>query len=307
MNEPILVLLAAGLSRRYGALKQLDGLGPAGETLMDYALYDAHRAGFRRAIAVVRPEIEAEIRSVLSPAWGDCFDLRFARQRVEVVPEPARVDLARKKPWGTAHALWSCRKLIDAPFAVVNADDFYGREAYRRALEELGDFSSVRREGAVLAYPAAETLSENGGVTRALLEADARGCLRSIVELSGVSRGADGAIRGTDSTGLRLPLADEAGVSMNFWMFSRSFLPALESSLERFLRLYGEDESRELPIPEAVSALLGPEFPVRVRRVPGPWIGVTYPEDRERARWALEALEDGGFYPTVRSLEEAFA
>ena len=280
-----LVVLAAGLASRYGSDKQLEAVGPAGELLLEYALHDAWRAGCERAVVIVRDELRSPLETVLAP-WGRRLPLAFAVQRPD---QPvADAPRARRKPWGTAHALLAARPHVAGDVLVCNADDFYGASAF------AGVVSTLRAAAghAVAGYPLADTLSPHGGVSRAVCVADADARLVRIEEHTGITRD-DVAI--TDDRGRVLPA--DVPVSMNLWGFRGSFFAHLDDAFHRFVREHGADERAELRIPDVVNERVARGDAVRVVPVRDTWFGMTYAADRPSVRGALAARVAAGEYP----------
>ena len=281
MSGPTLVVLAAGLASRYGGVpKQLEPVGPppGGATLMDYSLHDARRAGFASAVLVIRRELEPVFRERLIPSWMGTLPISVVHQ--EIPPE-------RTRPWGTGQAVLVARPAVPAggSFAVINADDFYGRSAIMALRTFLGVQPTTPPTAGLVGYPLGVTLSEAGGVTRAILHADGSGSLDSITEVRGI----------------RDPAAFAAGtmVSMNAWAFPAAIFDLLDARFTEFrMRHGGGPESEEFLLPTAVQELIRRRS-LRVQVLPGGerWIGVTYPADRARAEAFLRAETAGGTYP----------
>jgi len=282
-----LVLLAAGLATRYGAAKQLAAVGPSGERLFDFAVFDAMRAGCSRVVFVIRSEQRAAFEQEVVPQWTRRVTVELAEQRLDNAPAEFRGD--RTKPWGTAHALLSAAPHIPESAIVCNADDWYGASAYAAVLTSLAEDPAVH----VLAgYPLASTLSEHGGVSRAVCRADASGLLQHIDERTGITR-QDETIRDDKQIDFR----DDALVSMNLWGFHRSFLAQLESAFHEFLASTRGDTS-EFRIPDVVNGLLqSARTRVRVLRVHEEWFGLTFAGDLPRVRAAIADRIRAGQYP----------
>ncbi len=283
--------MAAGVGSRYGGFKQVDCVGPSGEMLLEYAVFDAWRAGFRRVVFIIRRELDqafADLAAGLPPG----IEILRVHQDLDVLP-PGYSAAHRVKPWGTVHAVLAARDVIDGPFACVNADDFYGAEAYRSALDACG---IAAREGAstVIGFPLHRTLSEHGPVVRAVCEV-AEGWLTRIEELRGVARSGDGVVA-TGRGGTRRLTGGEIA-SMNFWIFPPSIFDGLAAEFEAFLCQQGSDPAAELPLPDAVNGLVGRGARVRVVEAPGPWFGLTHRQDRPAVSADLRALSGGGEYP----------
>ena len=295
MSGPTLVVLAAGLGARFGGAKQFFELGPSGETFADYSLYDAWRAGFSRALFIVREENQDLVAHRYKKNWAGRMAVDSAVQRTDDLPAGLSLPGSRRKPWGTAHALWCARKRLAEPFCVVNADDFYGRGAFaaaRRALESSPD------DAALVSYPVGETLSAWGGVARALCRTDAQGWLREIVECRRVRRG-NGRIAADDHP--EILLEEKAPVSMNFWAFPPRAPRLFDPGLRRLVLESAEhpEPEAELTIAEAVAECLRAET-LRTRVLPEGtgWFGFTYREEVPAAAERLRGLGQSGEYPS---------
>jgi hypothetical protein len=284
-REWTVVVLAAGLGRRYGGSKQLEPVGPAGEILSDYALRDAHGAGAADAVFVVAPDLEPTWREH-HRCWPQAFPIRYVAQRLTDLPEGFVPPPGRSKPWGTVHAVLSARRLVRRPFLVVNADDFYGRPAFQAAGRFLHDTDQDAPVCAAVGYPLREVLSPHGGVSRAVLRHDADGWLVRIEELRDLRREGDGVTGKWREAEVRLT-GDEL-VSMNCWACTPAILPVLKDRLHRFLEVHGDSPSAECLLPEALGAAVA-EGRARVRVLPDGrgWMGLTFPEDRE---WVAKRL-----------------
>ncbi len=293
--RPTLVIMAAGQSTRFGRLKQLEPVGPASEALMDYAIWDARRGGFDRVVLVIRSAIEAQIRQHMEWRWPG-LDWRLAHQDRPVPGDPgsARDAPARRRPWGTAHAVLCAEPDVPGPFAVVNADDFYGRGALTAVAEQLTD---VEGAGAVVAgYPIGATLSSHGGVSRAILLTDSAGDVIGVREVHDVRRTSLG-LTGHDATGNVL-LQPEARVSMNLWGFTRDLFPLLDAGFVAFLAAHREDTAAEYPLSTAIDdSVRAGEVRLRMLPVEDDWMGITHPGDLTAVRSRIAALVAGGHYP----------
>ncbi|MDR2102675.1 MAG: hypothetical protein LBP42_01080 [Treponema sp.] len=298
MKGPILVVLAAGLGSRYGGLKQMDKLGKSGEVLLDYSVFDALRSGFDRVVFIIRRDIEGDFRELVLSRMGSSvrYDLAFQELDSLIPPELfAEVKkLGRTKPWGTAHALLCAGDRIDAPFAVINADDFYGREAFT----VLGRYLSSPHltEGAIVPYKLEKTLSPQGTVTRGVCEIKGD-YLASVNELTAIAREGEG-IFNTAADGSKLKLAPDTPVSMNFWGFPPDVLSQFKTYFEDFLRTSAGQLKSECYIPLAADWLIKNKLlNIRVLPADAPWFGVTYKEDREAAAGRIADLTAQGIYP----------
>ncbi len=292
-----LVVLAAGIGRRYGGPKQIERVGPGGATLLDYAAYDAWRAGFERVVLVVREGMESDVREVVGDRIARRLPVSYAVQDRALPPgfvEPS----GRAKPWGTGHATLAAARLVDGPFAVVNADDFYGAGSYRLLAAHLRAHpTSTPPEFALVGFPLAVTLSPDGPVSRGVCEVDGSSHLVSIREVLKIERqGADA--RWLDDAGRWQPLPGSTPVSLNFWGFTPAFAPALETGFARFLERNAGSTTAEYFLPSAVQDLVSSGVArVRVLSGGGPWSGLTYPGDRPRLAALLESLVASGEYP----------
>jgi NDP-sugar pyrophosphorylase family protein len=292
--------MAAGIGSRYGGIKQIDPVGPGGEILLDYAVYDAVRAGFSQVVFILREEIEDAFRERIEPTIARHVRVRYVLQRLDAVPAGVRVPLERRKPWGTAHAVLACGDVLDGPFGVINADDFYGRGAF----ELLHDFLlSLAPRGndlrmALVGYPLENTLTEHGHVSRGVCRVAADGTLEEIHERKRIQR-FDGAVRYADAEGRWHEVSPGATVSMNMWGFPREVLEELDARQTRFFRDRAADlETAEFLLPEVVGDLVREKRgSVRVLPTSERWFGVTYPEDKLHVERAIRRLIDEGVYP----------
>ncbi len=283
---PTLLVLAAGLGSRYGGLKQIDPVGPSGETTLDYAVFDAIRAGFGRVVFVISRELEDAFRASAASRYAGRIASDIVLQDVGDVPSGCAVPAGRRKPWGTGHAVWCAREAIAGPFAVINADDFYGASSYER----LGGFLGTARGGryALVGFRLASTLSESGPVSRGVCREES-GMLVSIAEEPSIAPVDVG-------PGRRFSGAEI--VSMNFWGFTPSIFGGLGDELRAFLEGNGSDPRAEFYLPVAVSDLVrAGRAEVRVIASEEPWFGITYREDRARAAAAVDGLVRRGAYP----------
>jgi hypothetical protein len=291
-----LVILAAGMSTRYGRLKQLEPVGPSGEALLDYGIFDARRAGFERIVLVVRREIEEAVRAHVGERWPG-VPVAFVHQSLEpddggLVPE------GRTKPWGTAHAILSAARAVDGAFAVSNADDFYGFEGYAALAAHLG---GTRGEQALVGYRLEHTLSEHGGVSRGICDVNAAGFLRHVTEVHDLRR-AGTHVRGRGSDEAEREFPPDAVTSMNLWGFTPAVFPALREGFAAFLGAHGGDPTAEYPISTAVGDLVAAgRLRLRVLAVGVGWMGVTFPPDRDAVAARLRGLAALGRYPASLS------
>jgi MobA-like NTP transferase protein len=284
-----LVVMAAGLGSRFGGPKQLARVGPSGETLLEYALFDAHRAGFTRCVVVARPELDKTLQFVTALLPGD-LELFVVQQTLEDLPAAFK-GVVREKPWGTAHAVLSSRASIEGPFVVVNADDFYGARAYELAARACAA-AAVSGRGALIGMRLDATLSQYGPVVRGIPVLRGRQ-LAGLDEVRDIERTSRGIVSGKGRT-----FAGSEIASMNCWVFPRSVMANLAASFGRFLRDKGSDPSAEAPLPELINDLVqSGRLGIDVIEAPGPWFGLTYADDRATVTSGLRALVDEGVYP----------
>lgn len=295
--QPTLVLLAAGMGSRYGGLKQLDAMGPSGQTMIDYAVDDACRAGFGKVVFVIRKDFDAEFRSQVGDQHAGRIEVHYAYQDLHDLPAGQTAPEGRTKPWGTAHAVRAARAYIGEPFAVINADDFYGREAYTQMAAHLsGRADSDQLAASMVGYILKNTLSPHGTVNRGICTIQ-DGMLQTVEEYTGIGRDEDGQLRGDNTAGERVLLQDNAVVSMNFWGFSPALFGALETGFAAFLQGRGSEATSEYYLPSLVDSLIregAVECPVL--QTESPWFGVTYPEDKARVVESIRKLTDAGIY-----------
>lgn len=296
--QPTLLLLAAGMGSRYGGLKQLDAMGPKGETMIDYAVLDAIRAGFGKIVFVIRKDFEAEFREKVGHRHEDKVEIAYAFQSLDDLPGSHRVPEDRTKPWGTAHAVRAAREVIAEPFAVINADDFYGREAYAqmaRHLEAVEDSKTLSLS--MVGYVLKNTLSPHGTVNRGICRIE-QGELKGVEEFTEIGIDATGKLGGTGLKGARIELKEDAIVSMNFWGFSPALFQPLEAGFENFLAERGSEMKSEYYLPSLVDQLIRDGVAsCPVLQTDSPWFGVTYPEDKARVVKSIAALTEAGVYP----------
>ena len=304
MEGPTLLVLAAGMGSRYGGVKQIDGLGEEGETLLDYSVYDALRSGFSDVVFIIRAAIEADFRSTVLARMGNRVSWELAFQEMNTLIPPVSMEAARiagrTKPWGTAHAVLCAREKIHGPFAVINADDFYGREAFAA----MGSFlSSMQADsaglpplGSLVPYRLDRTLSPSGTVARGVCRVE-DGELKEIEELTAIRKQGD-SIFAERPSGTRVELAPETPVSMNFWGFQRPALDGIESYFNRFLKDSADEPKAEAYLPSAVGYLIR-QGSLRVRALSAnpEWFGMTYREDRDMVSRRLRELVAEGRYP----------
>ncbi len=298
MKGPILVVLAAGMGSRYGGLKQMDKLGKNGEVLLDYSVFEALRSGFKKIVFIIRKDIEKDFRELVLARMGNqvSWDLAFQEMDTLIPPDidANAKKIQRTKPWGTSHALLCAEKVIDAPFAVINADDYYGRESF----EVIGKYLSAENitEGAIVQYRLDQTLSPMGTVARGICTVE-NGYLTSVDELMSLKREAGG-IFNTNPDGSKRPLADDTPVSMNFWGFPPSIFPDLQKYFDDFLSAKGMELKSECYLPMFADWLIKNNLlKIKSLKADAEWFGVTYKEDKEAAVKRIAELTEKGFYP----------
>lgn len=289
---PTLLVLAAGMGSRFGGLKQIEPVGPSGETLLDYAVYDALRAGFGRVVFVIRREFEGLFREKVGARYAGRTAVDYAFQEKDMLPAGIIPSAGRERPWGTGHALWCARGALNGNFAAINADDFYGSDAFVRLAaflaEPAGAESGVQRT-ALAGFRLADTLSEHGPVSRGICQIEG-GRLLSIDERTAITPG---------DVGFGRPFSGNEIVSMNCWAFGPGIFPLLEEQLVQFLEIHAAELKAEFYLPEALSRLVARgEATIEVLPARGPWFGVTHREDRARVAAAIEGLVRGGAYPS---------
>lgn len=288
--SPTLLVLAAGMGSRYGGLKQIDPVGPSGETVLDYAVFDAIRAGFGRVVFVIRRDFEALFREKVGSRYAGRIAVDYVFQSLDALPENFTPPAGREKPWGTGHAVWCARGVVKENFAVINADDFYGADSFARLAAFLrSGGAATAGEFAIVGFRLANTLSEHGAVSRGVCASGSDGTLRSIVEETGIAPADVGA--GKKFSG------DEI-VSMNCWGFTPALFKALDEQLRAFLASRGGEPKAEFYLPAAVSEQIGRgQATVRVLPTESAWFGVTYREDKPRVQATVAELVATGKYP----------
>ena len=293
-NKPVLLVLAAGMGSRYGGLKQMDGFGPNGETIIDYSIYDAIEAGFGKVVFIIREHFRQEFEAVFSGKYGDKIEVDFVTQELENLPIEYNYREDRQKPWGTGHAVWVAHEHIDQPFAVINGDDYYGKTAFKDLIKF---FEEDEENFAVMGYYLKNTLSEHGTVNRGVCYADEEGYLTKVVECTKISRNEDGSISFPTEKGDEM-LTEDTLVSMNLWGFNPRYFESAGRILSAFLESRGQEEKSELYIPNIVDEMInGREVKVKVLETDSHWFGVTYQEDKPFVVERINQLIKEGVYP----------
>lgn len=301
MNDPVLVIMAAGMGSRYGGLKQIDPVDPEGDKIIDFSLYDAKRAGFKKVIFIIKKENEALFREVVGDVVSRHMEVEYVFQDINDVPEGFEIPAERTKPWGTAHAIYSCRNAVNGPFAVINSDDYYGVEAF----QVLYDFLKNQKDDekyrfAMVGYRLGNTLTENGYVSRGCCEVNEKNELCSIVERTRIIKTADGAAYSEDDGETYIPISLECPVSMNMWGFSAGIIKELGSALDDFFKnkVSNNPLKAECYLPIQVDCLLKADrATVQVLHSKDKWFGVTYKEDKEYVSNSIAELKNAGVYP----------
>ncbi len=294
--KPTLLVLAAGMGSRYGGLKQADKVGPSGETIIDYSIYDAIQAGFGKVVMVVRQNILTEMKALFDTRWGSKITIEYAIQEVNVPIEGIDNLPERKKPWGTGHAVMVAKHLINEPFAVINADDFYGSDAFSAICSYLKNGIS-ENENTMVGYILKNTLSDHGFVSRGVCEIDANNYLKTINERTNIER-INGEVVFKDGEGNQTPLDETSYVSMNFWGFMPSFFEKAEAEFKEFVKENIENEKAEFFIPLIVSAMMEQKgLKIKVLESSAQWMGVTYKEDKPIVEEKIRQLVKAGAYP----------
>jgi NDP-sugar pyrophosphorylase family protein len=296
MQQPTLLILAAGMASRYGSMKQIQAFGPGGETIMDYSIYDAIRAGFKKVVFIIRKEFAADFKEIFEPKLKGRVSVDYVYQDMHAYTDGYQVPAERSKPWGTAHAVLCAKAAIHEPFAVINADDFYGSDAFEKAYQFLTTDSS-EKVYAIIGYDLLKTLSDNGTVNRGVCQVDAKGNLTAIAERLNIAR-KDGKVLCDDNHEPKeLPL--QSSVSMNFWCFSPSIFPYTEKLFHDFVGSNVANPKAEFFIPIVADEFINTGGGViKVIPTSSQWFGVTYKEDAPEVKASLDALVKAGEYPT---------
>ena len=295
--KPTLFVLAAGMGSRYGGLKQLDGLGPNGETIMDYSIFDAIRGGFGKLVFVIRKSFEQDFREKILSKYEHHIPVELVFQDLNDLPEGFTCPEGRQKPWGTNHAVLMGKDVIREPFAVINADDFYGRDSFAVIGKWLSELDNTQNQYCMVGYRVGNTLSESGSVARGVCETSAEGYLTGVGERTAIER-IDGDIQFIDENGQKVVLEENTPVSMNMWGFTPDYFTHSEEYFKEFLRANVGNLKAEYFIPLMVNKLITEgTATVKVLDTTSKWFGVTYPEDRQSVVEKIQALIDAGEYP----------
>jgi choline kinase len=295
--KPTLFVLAAGMGSRYGGLKQLDGLGPNGETIMDYSIYDAIKAGFGKIVFVIRKSFEADFKEAVVNKFKNLIDVEIVFQDITSVPAGCTYIAEREKPWGTNHAVLMGKGVINEPFAVINADDFYGQESFAVLADFLRSVVGKQNEYCMVGYHVGNTLSESGSVSRGICEVDENGNLTNVVERTHIEENG-GAIIYLDEKSEEVAIPANTPVSMNMWGFTPDYFDYSEKYFIEFLAENGQKLKSEFYIPLAVNNLIVEgKASCKVLDTTSKWFGVTYAEDRPQVVLKINELIRKGVYP----------
>lgn len=295
-RKPTLIILAAGMGSRYGGLKQLDQMGPGGETIMDYSVHDAMRAGFGKVVFVIRRDFEEAFKERFINNISDHIEVDYVFQEMTDLPRAFAVPDGRTKPWGTNHAVWAARKAVTEPFAVINADDFYGADAFIVMANYLSKIDNNSSAYVMVGYPVSNTLSEHGTVNRGVCEVDADGFLQTVTEREAIGR-VSGEIQ-YEENGAKYIIAENTPVSMNMWGFSPKYFEQAESDFIDFLTQHGNELKSEFYIPSTVTHLIETkQATVQVLDTKARWFGVTYQDDKQQTMKRIGQMIADGEYP----------
>ena len=296
--KPTLYVLAAGMGSRYGGLKQLDGVGPSGETIMDYSIFDAVNAGFGKIVFVIRSIFEQDFKEKIVSKYEHIVPVEIVFQELDKLPEGFALNPERVKPWGTNHAVMMAKDVIKEPFAVINADDYYGRESFQILADFLNSKHDKDNEYCMVGYRLCNTLSESGAVARGICVKDENGNLTSVVERTHIER-IDGVVKFKNEDGTFTEVDEMSPVSMNMWGFTPDYFKHSDDFFVEFLKENADNIKAEFFIPLMVNHLINNgTSTVQVLDTPSKWFGVTYAEDRPSVVAKLQDLSDNGTYPT---------
>jgi len=293
--KPTLLILAAGMGSRYGGLKQMDELGPHGESIIDYSVYDAIQSGFEKVVFVIRESFADAFKARFEPSLAGKIKTEYVYQELTNLPEGFSLPEGREKPWGTGHAILMAKNVINEPFAIINADDFYGREAYKQVFDFVAE-STDNKEYAMVGYALNNTLSEHGTVSRGVCEADEKGKLVNIVERTKIGYEGEKIFYYEEDS--KTELTGNEAVSMNFWAFKADYFKHLEAAFVEFLKEKGTEMKSEFYFNSVVDGLIKKgEASTKVIRTDAKWFGVTYKEDKPLVQDKLDQLIQDDVYP----------
>lgn len=296
--KPTLIILAAGMGSRYGGLKQMDGVGPNGETILDYSVYDAVRGGFGKVVFVVRKNFRKEFEQKIAQKYNNHIEVAFVEQELDKLPYGFTLKPGREKPWGTAHAMLMAAEVVDTPAAVINADDFYGQESFKVLGQFLTENAGNKGKYCMVGFYLNKTLSENGEVSRGICTVDSNNYLTTVEEHHKISE-KEGRITGIAMDGTTRTLPEDAYASMNMWGFTPDIFPHTEKLFIEFLKKNENEPKKEFYIPYVVNdAIENGKSSVKVLSTPDKWFGVTFQEDRPSVVEKLRKMTDEGLYPS---------
>jgi len=296
-KSPSLVILAAGMGSRYGGLKQIDPVGPSGEIVIDYSIYDALKVGFKKIVFVIRKDIEKDFRETIGNKFENRVDVHYAFQAKESIPNGFELPPEREKPWGTGHAVLAAKDVINEPFAVINADDFYGRRGYELLFNHLSNETDANTY-AMVGFALHNTLSDFGTVARGICDVDKEGLLQKVVERTSIAKEGDHAVS-NEPDGSKLKLSGNEWASMNMWGFSQNMLSHLEDGFIEFLKKDIKTPKSEYFLPAVVDNLINSDkVQTRVLTSMDEWFGVTYQDDKPHVIKSILQLVDKGIYPS---------
>lgn len=295
--KPTLLVMAAGMGSRYGGLKQIDAMGPSGETILDYSVFDAIRAGFGKVVFIIRPDFSEEFRNRVGTKFAGKIEVDYAFQTLDQLPAGFSVPAGREKPWGTTHAILCARQVVKTPFAVINADDFYGQDSFAVLAKKLQATSPYEAHYCMVGFTLKNTLSDHGTVARGVCRVNERGFLTDIQELLKISKTAQSA-QNTHEDGTITPLSGEEPVSLNMWGFTPHIFPQLEVLFKDFLKHKGQEMKSECYIPLSLGEIVRMgQGDCAVLRTTSSWFGVTYREDKPMVQESILQLVRQGAYP----------
>jgi len=298
--KPTLLILAAGMGSRYGGLKQIDPMGPNGETVLDYSVFDALRAGFGKVVFVIRRDFEDVFKKQVGAKFDQRIPVEYAFQDMTDLPEGFTVPEGRTKPWGTTHAMLAAESVINEPCVMINADDFYGRDAFASIAAHLQSApaeANGKNQYCMVGFKLSNTLSEHGSVARGVCTADADNLLTSVTEMTKIFKTDTGA-ENREVEGAYIPLTGDEPVSMNFWGFTPAIFPQLRAAFVDFLKKEGNEQKSECYVPKVVDVLIRDgKADVRVLPTTSKWFGVTYPDDKQDVVASIQKLVSNGEYP----------
>ena len=305
--KPTLLVLAAGMGSRYGGLKQMDGLGPSGETIIDYSIYDAVQAGFGKVVYIVREYFKEQMEQLVKEKYsnvkcvdGEPLQFQFVTQELTKIPSGFTLNPERQKPWGTAHAVLMGKDVVKEPFAVINGDDYYGKDSFRILADWLKAHEGKTGEYCLVGFQLENTLSESGGVSRGICKADKEGILTEVVEHHKIAREEDGKVYGENSiTGEKVEVDGKALCSMNMWGFTPDYFEKSAAIFEKFLEKNINELKAEYYIPYAIDCMISDgSGRTELLSTPSRWFGVTFKEDRPGVVAKFQEFADKGIYPT---------